>query len=119
MNAEPLSTIRSTFSEQWHYSDISTAGPISRTLGGLASVLGRYDEAESYFAHAAASSQRANAKYFAARTDLYWGSMLTARRGRGDSERARHLLSKALATAVMCGYGNVERRANAVLGSLA
>jgi class 3 adenylate cyclase/tetratricopeptide (TPR) repeat protein len=107
------------FSEQWHYSDISTAGPISRTLGGLASVLGRYDEAESFFAHAAASSQRAHAKFFTARTELYWGLMLMTRRGVGDSERARHLLSSALATAVAFGYGNVERRANAALGSLA
>ena len=107
------------FSEQWHYSDISTAGPISRTLGGLASVLGRYDEAESFFAHAAASSQRADAKFFTARTELYWGLMLMARRGVGDSELARHLLSSALATAVQCGYGNVERRANAALSSLA
>lgn len=106
------------FSEQWHYSDISTAGPISRTLGGLASVLGRYDEAESYFAYAAVSSQRANAKFFAARTDLYWGLMLMARRGSGDNERARTLLSRALGTAVACGYGNIERRANAALGSL-
>ncbi len=86
--AGPMFEQLAPFSNQWHYSDISTAGPISRTLGGLATVLGRYEEAYSYFAHAAASSERANAKFFAARTDLYWGKMLIARHGRGDDARA-------------------------------
>ena len=36
------------FAAQWHYSDISTTGPLSRTLGGLAAVLGRYEEAQTF-----------------------------------------------------------------------
>ena len=49
-------------------------GPVSHYLGGLAAVLGRYGEADTYFAHAAAVNLRAGAKFFAARTDLSAGA---------------------------------------------
>jgi hypothetical protein len=41
-------------------------------LVGLAAVLGRVDEADTYFAQAAAMNDRARAKFFGARTDLLW-----------------------------------------------
>jgi class 3 adenylate cyclase len=103
------------FSQQWHYSDISTAGPISRTLGGLATVLRRYDEADLYFAHAATSSKQAGAKFFAARTNLNWGKMLVARNGPGDAERARDLLGIAHDSAIAHRYGKIEEQAAAAL----
>ena len=62
-------------------------GPVSHYLGGLATVLGRYDEADAYFAQSAASSERLDAKFFAARTDLLWGRMLAERRGPGRHPR--------------------------------
>jgi hypothetical protein len=86
-------------------------GPVNLFLGGLTSVLRRYDEAESHFAASAASSERANAKYFAARTDLWWGRMLADRRGPGDLQRARALLTRAHSAAVLNGYGTIEQRA--------
>lgn len=106
------------FASQWHYSDISTTGPISRTLGGLATVLGRYEQAETFFAHAAESSKRANAKFFAARTDLYWGKMLIEQGRAGDQTRAIALLSAACSTAEANGYGNIERRARVALDAV-
>ena len=106
------------FATQWHYSDVSTAGPISRTLGGLATVLGRYEEAEALFAHASESSRRADAKFFAARTDLYWGKMLIEQGNAQDEDRAIALLSAARSSAEANGYGNIERRARVALAAV-
>ena len=87
-------------------------GPVSLFLGGLATVLGRYDEVNAYSASAssASSPERANAKFFAARTDLLWEKMLAQRCGSGDNEKARGLITKAHSSAVTNGYGTVERR---------
>jgi tetratricopeptide (TPR) repeat protein len=90
-------------------------GPVSLFLGGLASVLGRYAEAGAYFAESATSSQRADAKYFVARTDLGWGMMLADRGCPGDIQKARDLLTKAHSSAEANGYGTVERRAATAL----
>jgi tetratricopeptide (TPR) repeat protein len=93
-------------------------GPVSHYLGGLATVLGCYDEADAYFTQAAAFNARANAKFFAARTNLSWGKMLAERNAQGDAERARELLVKARALSAADGYANVERRAAAALRQL-
>ncbi len=89
----------------------SASGPVTHYLGGLATVLGRYDEADAYFTRAAAFNERANAKFFAARTHLSWGKMLAERNAPGDAEKARDLLSTARTAAAAHGYANVERRA--------
>ncbi len=90
-------------------------GPISHYLGGLASVLGRFKEADAYFSQAAAVNHRAGARFFAARTDLSWGRMLAERSALSDVEKARALISKARTAAAVNGYGGVERRATAAL----
>ena len=89
---------------------ITTSCPVSHFLGGLAAVLGRYNEADTYFAQSEAFSDRVGAKFFATRTDLLWGRMLAERRTPGDTERARELLTRAQSAAAVNGYGNVERR---------
>jgi len=99
------------WADQWCSVGASAEGPVSRSLGGLAHVLGRYDQADSYFLQSAAMSQRMGSKFFAAWTDLMWGNLLAERRGRSDLERARGLLTKAHSAAAAHGYGNVERRA--------
>jgi class 3 adenylate cyclase len=93
------------------YGSVTASGLVSHSLGGLATVLGHYDEADSYFAKSSATSARMKAKFFAASTDLLWGSMLAERNAEGDAERARDLLAKAHVLATANGYGNVERRA--------
>jgi class 3 adenylate cyclase len=90
-------------------------GLIDTFLGGLATVLGRYDEAESYFATAAEFNDRVGAKYFAAVTNLRRGRMRIQRGGSGDVEEARELLMKAQSSATEHGYGGVQRRASAAL----
>ena len=94
---------------------VTASGLVSHSLGGLATVLGRYDEADAYFDRSAAMSARMNAEFFVALTDLHWGSMLAARKDEGDTEKARDLLAKAHAAAATHGYGNVERRATAAV----
>jgi hypothetical protein len=97
----------------------SAQGSVSHYLGGLATVLGRYDEADAYFAQAAAFNDRVGAKFFAARTNLSWGRMLAERSASGDAEKARELLTKAQTSAAAQGYANVERRAAEALQHLA
>ena len=93
-------------------------GPVSHYLGGLAAVLGRYDEADAYFTQAAAFNERADAKFFAARTNLLWGKMLAERNAPADAEKARELLAEAHTSAAAHGYANVKRRAAAALQQL-
>jgi class 3 adenylate cyclase/tetratricopeptide (TPR) repeat protein len=97
---------------------VTIQGPVSHYLGGLATVLGRYDEADTYFTQAAAFSDRVGAKFFAARTHLLWGRMFAERNAPGDTEKARKLLTEAHTAAAVHGYANVERRAAQALQDL-
>jgi class 3 adenylate cyclase/tetratricopeptide (TPR) repeat protein len=117
-HAEPLFERLAPWSDQLPATGGSALGPVSHYLGGLATVLGRYDQADAYFAQASEFSDRIGAKFFAARTDLLWGRMLTERRRPGDWERAQVLLSQARGAAATYGYRNVERRAAAALEQL-
>jgi tetratricopeptide (TPR) repeat protein len=92
--------------------------PVSHVLGGLATVLGRYDEADAYYAHAAAFNDRAAAKFLAANNNLFWAAMLTERDAPGDNERARELLTRAQTAAAANGYAGIERRATEALEHL-
>ena len=116
--ARPLFDQLAPWADQWCTTGITGQGPISHYVGGLATVLGRLDEADTYFAQAASMSTRARAKFFGARTDLQWGKMLVARDGPEDADRGRALLTKAHTVARANGYGNVERRAAAALQML-
>jgi tetratricopeptide (TPR) repeat protein len=106
------------FADQAVWDEGVPAGPVGTYLGGLAGLLGRYDEADSYFARAAEMSERLGARFFAARTDLWWGEMLTERAAPGDAERARDLLEKAESVAKARGYAGVEQRATRALQDL-
>jgi class 3 adenylate cyclase len=90
-------------------------GSISHYLALLASTLEHHDEADTRFAAAAAMHERMGASLWLARTRLEWARMLLTRRAPGDGDRARKLLSQALATARDLGLANVERRAAALL----
>jgi len=92
---------------------IGTLGffPVALALGGLASVLGRYEDAEASFAEATELNTRGQMTYFAAYTELWWGQMLAARGASGDLDRARSHLEGARDLAATHGYTGVERRA--------
>ena len=116
--AGPILDQLAPFSDQWLYTDVAAYGPVSRSLGDLLVVLGRYDEAESLFTDAAMSCERTNARFFAAQNEMSWGRMLAVRRGPGDREGSHDLLTRARHTAAAHGYGTVERRAAAALERL-
>ena len=92
--------------------------PVASTLGALASVLGRFDDAEGHFAEASELMTRGDMQFFTAATGLAWGRMLGTWRRAGDIDRARTLLGQAREVSVARGYAAVERRAAAVLAGL-
>jgi class 3 adenylate cyclase/tetratricopeptide (TPR) repeat protein len=91
------------------------SGSASHHLGMLATVLGRFDEAEQHFAAAEATHARIGAPTWLARTRLECARMLLTRRRPGDADRARELLGRALDTARSLGLAKVERDAVALL----
>jgi hypothetical protein len=116
--AGPLLDRLAPWADQMVATSISCSGPVSTYLGGLAAVVGRHDEADTYFTMSAALSQRIGASFFAARTELWWGNMLAGRGGPQDTEGARDHLTRALSLASTNKYATVERRAVAALGLL-
>ena len=104
-----------------YHGQVAFQGAISQDalavyLGGLSAVLGRYDDAERYFAEAADLHERGGMVYGQAQTDLLWGTMLAARGLPADSARARAMLERARAVAGERGYAMIESRAAAMLG---
>ena len=116
--AAPLFDRLAPYADQLATIEITAEGPVSHSLGGLATVLGRYDEADAYFAKASATSARIGAKFFAACTNLSWGKMLSERGALGDTDKARNLLTEARVAAVDHGYANIERRATQAIKDL-
>jgi len=117
--AHTLYELLSPYHEQVPF--IGTLGffPASLSLGGLASVLGRYDEAEAHFTEASELTARGQMKFSAARTQLDWGRMLALRGRPGDLDGGRARLERALDAAVSGGYAGIEREATAELSNLA
>ena len=119
-HATGLFDLLAPWADQWSTEgSAAIEGPVAHYLGGLATVLGRYRDADVYFTQAAASCERADAKFFAARTNLSWGRMLAERGAPGDIETARELLTNARTAAAARGYANVERRVAEALQDLA
>jgi class 3 adenylate cyclase len=116
--AGPLFDRLQPWSDQLPATGGSALAPVSYYLGGLATVLGRFDDAEAYLAQSAEFCARAGAKFFAARTDLSLGRLLVARGSSDDVRRARELISEAHDIATALGYGAVERRAAEALRAL-
>lgn len=80
-------------------------GPVAHYLALLARTLGRLDEAAAHFEDALASTARAGAPPFLARTQYEYALLLRARGAPGDAERAASLLAEARATAAAIGMG--------------
>ena len=117
--AGPLLERLQPWAHQFSANGVTAEGPICYFLGGLCSLLGHYDDAETYFAASTAFCERHHAKFFAAQTDLLWGQMLVARGTPGDAEKARSLLGQARSSAADHGFGLVGRRCDEALRHLA
>jgi tetratricopeptide (TPR) repeat protein len=100
------------------YQGVLGQEPVALCLGGLSSLLGRYEDAERYFAEAIELITRGEMKFAEAETLLLWGRMLVVRGQSGDSERAREMLIDAHEAGARRGYASIERRAALALSNL-
>jgi class 3 adenylate cyclase/tetratricopeptide (TPR) repeat protein len=78
-------------------------GPADRYLGGLAALMGRWDDAEGHYQVALALTERMPAPPMHARTQHDYAGMLLRRDGPGDREHALSLLAAAGETAQRIG----------------
>jgi hypothetical protein len=102
------------FHDQFVASVVSV-GAVGHFIGALAATLERYEEADAYFAQAAAMEERNGAVTCLARTRLDWARMLLARAAPSDADRAKALLDEVLTTADTVGLPTIERRARELL----
>ena len=94
---------------------LTAEGPVSLVLGGLATVLERYDDAAEHLDAALAFTERTGAWFFSARAALLYGQLLAARNVGVEKDRAQGFLRRAQSLGATRGYAGVERRAAALL----
>jgi class 3 adenylate cyclase len=85
-------------------------GSASRQLGMMATVMGRYEEAERQFEYALAFDKKMNAHPWVAHTQYQYAKLLIARDAPGDKAKALSLLQEALATAQDLGMAKIIER---------
>ncbi len=90
-------------------------GSLSRSLGSLARLIGRLEEAETHLLRALDVHRRIAAPYWIAHTQLDYADVL---RDLGRVGEATDLVGHALETAQRIGYGALERRASAFLSGV-
>jgi hypothetical protein len=91
---------------------------VAHYLGRLDHLLGRFDEADIWFAEAMALHERLESPVFVAHTQAAWAAMLADRDTADDHHRAAEMAELAHATATAGGYGYVVSDAAAVLERL-
>jgi hypothetical protein len=92
------------------WSGAHSFGHVTTYLGLLAATLGLDERADEYFASACELQEREGMMLWAARAHLGWGEALGRR---GEADRARAEITRALELARQHGYGAIERRAAA------
>jgi class 3 adenylate cyclase/tetratricopeptide (TPR) repeat protein len=95
---------------------VGWSGSASHHLGMLATVLGRFGDAEQHFSTAEATHTRMGAPVWLARTHLEWARMLLTQGAPEDADRARALLDRTLESARRLGLAKVESDTVALLG---
>jgi hypothetical protein len=88
-------------------------GPIERTLGDLAAMLGLDAEAAAHFTNALDVCERIGARAYITQVQLSHGALLSRRR----DPQASDMLRRAEATALACGMKNVAARAASMLAA--
>ncbi|MGH7818667.1 MAG: tetratricopeptide repeat protein, partial [Candidatus Binatia bacterium] len=90
-------------------------GSVSRPLGVLASLMGRFEDAEKHFEAALEMNTRIRSRVWVAHTEHDYARMLVARGAAGDREKAAGLLESALATTRETGMKVLEQTILATL----
>jgi class 3 adenylate cyclase/tetratricopeptide (TPR) repeat protein len=93
-------------------------GSNARSLGTLASVLSRWDDAERHYESAVATNAAMGFRPWSALSQLNYSDMLLRRNRPGDRERGIALLNEALTGAREMGMGKVAGDAEALLAGL-
>jgi len=107
-----------------HHTKVATAGPflvhgaIARPLARAATILGEYEQAEYWFAIAHDIHRRLQAPFWTALGQLDHADLCLTRRADGDVERARELVTTAVATAAEYGCAGLTKRAAELLADL-
>ena len=96
----------------------SVSGSVARPLARAATMLGNYDQAEQWFATAHDIHTKLQAPYWTALGQLDHADLCLARRGEGDIENARNLITTAAATAAEYGCAGLTKRAEALLDAV-
>jgi hypothetical protein len=99
------------------YPEIST-GAVARSLGLLATTLGRPEAAERHFARAVETNARVGAPPWVALSEEDRGRMLRARGAPGDRDAARSALERAVAEYAALGMAGHADRARRALDGL-
>jgi class 3 adenylate cyclase len=89
-------------------------GSVSRSLGLLATTMGRLEEAARHFENALERNARIGARCWLAHTQHEYARMLLRRDQSGDREEASELVNRALATAQETGMKTLVDRALAL-----
>ncbi len=98
----------------WGPAAVACLGPTARTLGDLAAMLGRDDDAMAHYTDALDLAERIGARAYVAQIQLAHGVVLA----RSDATLAGEMLRRALATATACEMKNVAARASEALSAL-
>ena len=117
-HADALFELLAPFRSQLPCNGLCPYEPVAMYLGGLATMIGDYAEAEMYFQEAVEISARGGMRFAEAHTNMLWGRMLRTRGGPDDAGRAQEVLGSARSKAATNGYGGVERRATVELSKL-
>ncbi len=96
----------------------SVSGSVARPLARAATMLGDYDQAEQWFATAHDIHTKLQAPFWIATGQLDHADLCLARRGEGDIENARNLITTAAATAAEYGCAGLTKRAEALLDAV-
>ncbi len=112
--AEALYERLEAYGAQIAYTGISAWGDVDHALGRLATLLGRYEEAERRLAASSERYRRAGAPIWLARAALDEAALRLERGAPGDAERARALLETAQAEGRRLGAAQIERRAESL-----
>jgi hypothetical protein len=116
--AQVLYDLLSPFRDLVSCNNGTVEGPISRSMGRLAHLLGRHEDAESLFQAALSTNVRIKAPYWIARTKLDYSDLLADRTQPDDVVKAKEMAVQAMAAAHEYGFGALERRASMLFESL-
>jgi hypothetical protein len=107
------------YADRIAYIAATDSGALARPLGRLATLVGRYDDAERHLRDALATHERMGARFWTGRTRIDQAELCLARRADGDLVSAREHLDAAQRIADEYGLGGLQLRIDRLRADLA